>query len=172
MAFPITARFAHPGNGYKGDQDQAAEHLTAGKVYALTGIDVGRSSSRLFLDIPDGPQSGFNTVMFDPASVFDEDDEDEPKPITRHALVEQMGHRATTGTVRETTFLGEPMLEVTDLLSGRVHLVSPKSLYEVTWLTEAEARQQVKPWTAVAIQSAGDQDDDDPWPGDDDEPAP
>jgi hypothetical protein len=81
MAFPIAARFAHPGNGYKGDQDQAAKYLTPGKVYTLTGINVGRSSSRLLLDIPDGPAFGFNTVMFDPASVFDQDDEDiEPKP--------------------------------------------------------------------------------------------
>lgn len=72
----------------------------------------------------------------------------------RYALVEQMGHRATTASVRETTFLGEPMLETTGLLNGRVHLVSPKSLYEVTWLTEAEARQQLKPWTAVALPAA------------------
>lgn len=84
-------------------------------------------------------------------------------PYERYALVEQMGHRATTGTVRETTFLGERMLEVTDLLNGSVHLVSPKSLYEVSWLTEEQARQQVKPWTAVALPSA------DPWRGDDED---
>jgi hypothetical protein len=74
MAFPIAARFAHPGDGYEADQKLAAEHLEPGKVYVVAGIDVGRSGSRLFLDIPDGPQFGFNTVMFDPASVFDEDD--------------------------------------------------------------------------------------------------
>lgn len=94
----------------------------------------------------------------------------EPTPIERYALVEQMGHRATTGTVREVTFLGEPMLEVTDLLNGSVHLVSPKSLYEVSWLTEAEARQQVKPWTATAIGAAPPRGwDDTPYDADPDE---
>lgn len=100
------------------------------------------------------------------AEDFDRAAEEIAKPAVRYALVEQMGHRATTGTVREVTFLGEPMLEVTDLLNGHVHLVSPKSLYEVSWLTEAEARQQVKPWTAVALPSA------DPWRGDDDDTDP
>jgi hypothetical protein len=76
MAFPIAARFAHPDAGYKGDQELAAKHLKPGKVYVLTGIDVGRSSSSLFLDIPDGPQFGFNTVMFEPASVYDDDEAD------------------------------------------------------------------------------------------------
>jgi hypothetical protein len=73
MAFPIAARFAHPDNGYKADQELAAEHLTVGKVYTLTGIEVGRSSSTIFLDIPNGPRFGFNTVMFDPASLYDDD---------------------------------------------------------------------------------------------------
>lgn len=76
----------------------------------------------------------------------------------RYALVEQMGHRATTGTVRETTFCGAPMLEITDLKTGSVHLASPQSLYEVTWLTEPEARQRANPWTAVALPAAAD-----PW---------
>lgn len=81
-----------------------------------------------------------------------------PEPEgARYALVEQMGHRSTTGTVREITFCGAPMLEVTDLKTGSVHLASPQSLYEVTWLTEAEARQRAKPWTATAIPAA------DPW---------
>ncbi len=75
MGFPIAARFAHPGNGYEADQELAAKHLTPGRVYVLTGIDVGRTASRLFLDIPDGPVFGFNTVMFEPASVYDEDGE-------------------------------------------------------------------------------------------------
>src|SRR6266567_3715139 len=70
-------------------------------------------------------------------------DEDAPgnesQPEVRYALVEQMGHRATTAAVREITFCGEPMLEVTDLRTGSVHVVSPKSLYEVSWLTEEVA---------------------------------
>jgi hypothetical protein len=75
----------------------------------------------------------------------------------RYALVEQMGHRATTATVREVTFCGAPMLEVTDLKTGSVHLAAPQSLYEVTWLTEDEARTRAKPWTAQAI-TVGDDD--------------
>jgi hypothetical protein len=101
----------------------------------------------------------------------------EPK---RYALVEQMGHRSTVGTVTETTFCGRPMLELTALDTGRAHLVAPESLYEITWLTEAEARQRAKPWTAVALPAAphdswDDRDDadrrgngeDDSAPGDD-----
>ena len=79
------------------------------------------------------------------------------EPAARYALVEQMGHRATVATVRETTFCGAPMLEVTDLKAGSVHLVSPQSLYEITWLNEDQARQRTKPWTATALPAA------DPW---------
>ena len=93
----------------------------------------------------------------------------EPEPAKvgpkRFALVEQMGHRATVGTVRETTFAGKQMLAVTDLKTGSEHLVSPESLYEVTWLTEEQARSRVRPWTAVALPAA----DDDPWQGDDED---
>jgi hypothetical protein len=78
-------------------------------------------------------------------------------PAGRFALVEQMGFRSTVATVREVTFCGAPMLEVTDLKTGSVHLASPQSLYEVTWLTEPEARQRAKPWTAAALPAA------DPW---------
>jgi|HubBroStandDraft_1064217.scaffolds.fasta_scaffold2111286_2 hypothetical protein len=74
MVFPIAARFVYPHNGYGADQELAAEHLKVGKVYTLTAIHVGRSTSYLSLDIPEGSQFRFNTVMFEPASVFDEDD--------------------------------------------------------------------------------------------------
>jgi hypothetical protein len=89
-----------------------------------------------------------------------------PAEPVRYALVEQMGRRATTAAVREITFCGEPMLEVTSMAGGgSVHVVSPKSLYEVTWLTEEQARQRAKPWTATAITTGSgrdeDQDDDD-----------
>jgi hypothetical protein len=84
----------------------------------------------------------------------------------RYALVEQMGHRATVAAVRETTFCGAPMLEVTDLKTGSVHLAAPQSLYEITWLTEDEARRRAKPWTAVALPAAADSD---PWPADDED---
>jgi hypothetical protein len=58
------------------------------------------------------------------------------------------------------------MLAVTDLKTGSEHLVSPESLYEVTWLTEEQARSRAKPWTATALSAGGD----DPWQGDNDEP--
>jgi hypothetical protein len=81
MGFPIEARFAHPDGGYEGDQRQAAEHLTPGEVYTVVRLEVGRSSSRLFLDIPGGPFDGFNTVMFEAPDLpgLDFDDDDEPE---------------------------------------------------------------------------------------------
>lgn len=78
----------------------------------------------------------------------------EAGPPVRFALVEQMGHRSTVGAVRETTFCGRPMLGVTDLRHGSEHLVAPESLYEITWLTEDEARQRSRPWTAAALPAA------------------
>ena len=84
-------------------------------------------------------------------------------PPERYALIEQMGHRATVGAVRETTFAGKQMLAVTDLKTGGEHLISPESLYEVTWLTEEQARGRATPWTAQALPAG------DGWPYDDDE---
>lgn len=92
--------------------------------------------------------------------------EDEPEPAEpkRYALVEQMGHRSTIASIRETTFAGKPMIEMTAVKTGAVHLVAPESLYEITWITEADAlaRSQGIHWTAVALPAAGDRDDDDP----------
>jgi len=79
----------------------------------------------------------------------------------RYALVEQMGHRATVATIRETTFCGKQMIEATDLKGGGTSLISPESVYEITWLTEADALARTRPWTAVAIAAAQDDDDDD-----------
>jgi hypothetical protein len=101
MAFPIAARFAHPGDGYEADQKLAAEHLEPGRVYVVAGIDVGRSGSRLFLDIPDGPQFGFNTVMFDPASVFDEDEGG------GRDLQAEQGHAEFTGWAEAQGYVSE-----------------------------------------------------------------
>lgn len=104
---------------------------------------------------------------------------DESEPLARWALVEQMGHRATYAAIRETTFLGEPMLEVTALNDGSVHLVSPKSIFEVTLMPEDQARNlgaRTTSWTAVAAIGSGsdpfgawaDDDDTDPDEGKDD----
>ena len=74
----------------------------------------------------------------------------------RYALVEQMGHRATVASIRETTFAGKPMIEMTAVKTGAVHLVAPESLYEITWLSESDAlaRAQGVSWTAVALPAA------------------
>jgi hypothetical protein len=59
----------------------------------------------------------------------------------RYALVELMGHAQVTGSWRETTLCGRPMLEITrlDVAERRVQLVGPESVYRLTPLTEAEA---------------------------------
>lgn len=100
----------------------------------------------------------------------------EPQPELRYALVEQMGFRRTYGTVRETEFCGKPMLEVTSLETGAVHLAAPESLYQVTWLSREQAERATRTGShspaaltaAVAddLASWGDEDDEDPWPGD------
>ena len=77
MAFPIGARFAHPDAGYKGDRDLAAEHLKVGEVYAVRRLEVGRSSSELYLDVDGLQGTGFNTVMFEPAALPGSEDDDE-----------------------------------------------------------------------------------------------
>ena len=80
VGFPIAARFAHPGNGYKGDQAQAARHLTPGRVYMVRRLDVGSSSSVLYLDGPGLDGIGFNTVLFEGAAApNDWDDLDAPE---------------------------------------------------------------------------------------------
>jgi hypothetical protein len=91
MAFPIAARFAHPDAGYEGDQRQAAEHLEPGKTYVVTHLEVGRSSSELYLDVDGAENIGFNAVMFEAASVYDVDgaigpDDDEPEDDRLHAF--------------------------------------------------------------------------------------
>jgi hypothetical protein len=66
VSFPIHARFAHPDAGYAIDQQTAAEHLEVGEVYTVERLEVGRSSSRLWLI--DVPGVAFNTVMFEAAT--------------------------------------------------------------------------------------------------------
>ncbi len=102
MGFPIAARFAHPDAGYKGDQDQAAEHLETGRVYMVQRLEVDRSSSRLFLDIPGAPVFGFNTVLFEAAEApndWDDDTEeaDDELPSVCSSTVEIYGARFACG---------------------------------------------------------------------------
>jgi len=85
----------------------------------------------------------------------------EPTPAGRYALVEQMGYRRVTGTVRETEFCGRPMLEVTDLRDGTVRLVGAESLYQVTWLSEAQAKRNVEPPKAIGYITWDERDDTD-----------
>lgn len=77
----------------------------------------------------------------------------------RYALVEQMGHRSVTGTVRELTFVGRPMLEVTDLRDGQVRLVGAESLYQVTWISREQAERNVAPPKALGWGGRGDSDE-------------
>jgi hypothetical protein len=106
-----------------------------------------------------------------------------PEPEERYALVEQMGYRHVTGTVRETQFCGRLMLELTSLETGAVQLISGESIYALTWLTRDQAERATKtgahspaaigsgrpsgPWTVD--ESQFDEDDDtDPNEGKDD----
>jgi len=80
VSFPIAARFAHPENGYPGEQAKAAEHLEPGKVYCLRRLDVGRSHS--YLELWDFPGIQFNSVMFEAADWPDCDEGDEAEGAT------------------------------------------------------------------------------------------
>jgi hypothetical protein len=55
--------FAHPGNGYKHDQEQAAEYLKVGEVYTVSRTEVGGFHTEVYLE--EVPGRGFNSVMFD-----------------------------------------------------------------------------------------------------------
>lgn len=86
----------------------------------------------------------------------------------RYALVEQMGFRRTYGTVRETEFLGRPMLEVTSLETGAVCLAAPESLYQLTWLTRDQAESATRTGShSPATLSAAIADDLASWGSDD-----
>lgn len=49
-------------NGYDHQPEEAKKYLEVGKEYTVEGIDVGSSSSRVYLT--EFPEKGFNTVMF------------------------------------------------------------------------------------------------------------
>ncbi len=55
--------FAHPNYGYNYDRAHAAKHLTPGKTYTLKRTDVGRSSTRVYLE--EIPDTWFNSVQFE-----------------------------------------------------------------------------------------------------------
>ena len=83
MAFPINARFAHPGAGWKADQEQCARLLTPGQTYTVSHLKVGPFSSALGLARFPGEQ--FNTVNFDAAGSEDQDDEITAEDTEAHA---------------------------------------------------------------------------------------
>lgn len=96
MGFPIGARFAHPDAGYKGDRELAAKHLKPGSVYTVLRLEVGRSSSELYLDVDGLRGTGFNTVMFESAPLprFDDEDaaaEDDGGPEEPQAAMSTVG---------------------------------------------------------------------------------
>lgn len=61
-------RFAHPGNGYPGDAEQASRLLTVGEVYVIDWSDIGFSKTRLSLAGIDSHGQGFNSVLFEPVA--------------------------------------------------------------------------------------------------------
>lgn len=94
-----------------------------------------------------------------------ENDPGEPEP--RYALVEQMGYRRVYGTVAEVTFCERPMLEVTSLETGATQLLSPESLYALTWLTKEQAERATRTGAhAIAAIGSG-RVRPDGWPDDD-----
>ena len=60
-------RYAFPDNGYKSDQEYAAEHLDRDSVYTVTWMNVGQSSSTV--EIEELPGRRFNAVMFQDVEV-------------------------------------------------------------------------------------------------------
>ena len=61
-------RYAHPGNGYPGDAEQAARLLAVGEIYVIDWADIGFAKTRLSLDGIDSHGQGFNSVLFDPVA--------------------------------------------------------------------------------------------------------
>jgi len=93
------------------------------------------------------------------------------EPATRYARVEQMGYRSRVCTISETELAGRKMLRLTVLQTGTIHDISPDSIYEITWLTRAQAEQYTRTGAhAPAAIGSGEPpaslDDDDPWRGD------
>jgi len=72
--FPIYARFAYPDNGYAQDRRNAAEHLIVGEDYLISHMDVGGSSTQIYLH--DFPGIAFNQVMFAAPPEETEDDDE------------------------------------------------------------------------------------------------
>lgn len=69
-------------------------------------------------------------------------------PIARYAIVELMGHRRLGARVDEVEFCGAKMLQLTVLVPEPfVQLVTPASLYAVTFCTEEQARKVNTAWT-------------------------
>ena len=57
--------FAHPTNGYSGDQETANKHLAVGGTYTVARTDVGKWITYVYLlEVPGIP---FNSVHFDEA---------------------------------------------------------------------------------------------------------
>ena len=59
----VIAVFNHPENGHKFNQEFAKKHLVLGQSYELTGVDMGQSSTTVFLK--EFPDFGFNSIQFD-----------------------------------------------------------------------------------------------------------
>ncbi|MCK5017511.1 MAG: hypothetical protein KAS32_10630 [Candidatus Peribacteraceae bacterium] len=72
-------KFANPENGYKPNQELAAEHLVVGCNYRIKDIAVHDWRTDVYL--VDFPEIAFNSVMFDNIAVFA--DKEKTHPITQ-----------------------------------------------------------------------------------------
>jgi hypothetical protein len=132
--------------------------------------------------LPNGMQAGWNAgadaveAWLAEAPADEDAPGNEPRPVTRYALVELMGHAQVTGSWRETVLCGRPMLEITrlDAAERRVQLVGPESVYRLTPLTEAEAMHVTRYARAALTAPTSVQDVEDDiasWDDDDDDDA-
>lgn len=62
-------RYQHPDAGWPGEQDEARELLTHGRLYRVAWIDIGQSKTRIGLAGVKG--AGFNSVLFEPVAIED-----------------------------------------------------------------------------------------------------
>ena len=66
-------RYAHPDAGWPGEQDEARNLLTHGRLYRVAWNDIGQSKTRIGLA---GVKGAFNSVLFEPVDGEDVTDEE------------------------------------------------------------------------------------------------
>lgn len=74
-------RYAHPDAGWPGDQDEARNLLTHGRLYRVAWNDIGQSRTRIGLVGVKG--HGFNSVLFEPVPGEDVTDDEAAEVAAR-----------------------------------------------------------------------------------------